>query len=100
MNQIKPADYWRQSKRWAQWLGREGRVIAATYIKVAGSAHVLAAPYAYVVVKLNGVKEKKELMGVGHERLQTGDRVRCVLRKNPSLDQIGLIEYVLKAAKI
>ena len=100
MNQIKPANYWRQSKKWAQWLGCEGRVVAATYIKMAGSSHVLATPYAYVVVEFDEIKERKELMGVGHEQLQTGDRVKCVLRKNPSLDRAGLVEYVLKVAKI
>jgi uncharacterized OB-fold protein len=100
MNQIKPANYWRRSKKWSQWLGCEGRVVAATHIKVAGSAHALSAPYAYVIVKFDGVKERKELMGAGHEQLRAGDRVRCVLRRNPSLDKAGLVEYLLKAVKV
>ncbi len=94
----KPAKYWRQNKKWAKWLGKQGKVLVSTYIKIAGAEHQLIAPYSFAVIEFGD--QRLELMGVGHERLKPGDRVECVLRKNPSTDKTGLIEYQLKAKKI
>ena len=56
-------------------------------------------PYSFALVKLRG-GEKLELMGVGHEKLKPGDKIRCVLRKNRPNHQEGIIEYVIKAQKV
>ncbi|KUK79638.1 MAG: hypothetical protein XD95_0241 [Microgenomates bacterium 39_7] len=96
---INPAKYWRQSKDISLFLGQRGEVMLATYIRAAGSNQHLQAPYSFVLVKLAGGK-KVEMVGVGHDKLQPGDKIECVLRKTPSDDSVGLIEYVIKAKKV
>lgn len=97
----KPAAYSRRNNAWQKWLGKKGKVAAATYIWSAGEEHQAMVPYSYAVVDF---KDKRmELMGVGHKKLEAGDEVECVLRKNPSLaaaDRSGLIDYQLKVKKL
>ncbi len=99
-----PASYWRKNQRWSALIGRKGEVIASTYIHSAGNNQELQTPYSFAIVKLDSNEhqssEKIELMGTGHDYLQTGDRVECVLRKNVSPDTTGVIEYIIKAKKI
>ncbi len=94
----KPAAYTRHNKDWQHWLGKRGKVEAATYIRTAGEEHRVMTPYSYAVVDFDG--ERLELMGAGHEKLEAGQEVECVLRKNPEADRQGLINYVLKIKKI
>ncbi len=94
----KPAKYWRRNKTWQQWLGQEGVVEAATYIRVAAEKYQLLAPYSFVLVDLNGVK--KEFMGCGHQKLQAGDQVQVVLRRAVENSPKDLIDYQLKVKKI
>ncbi len=90
--------YWRHNKTWSQYIGKEGTVVAETYIRVTETKRELFAPYSYVVVDIDG--ERIELMAEGHARLKVGDTVQCVLRKAviPESDQI--IEYCVKAKKV
>ncbi len=96
---IHPAKYWRNAKQTKLYLGRKGTVVVATYIRSAGIGYQLSTPYSFAVVKLDD-GEKVELMGVGHEKLEVGDKIECVLRKVPTNDSSGLIEYIIKAKKI
>jgi len=92
------AQYKRQNQDWAKYLGKTGVVLASTYIRVAAADLSSAAPYSYVLVDLG--EDKKELMGAGHELLQIGDKVQCVLRKISVDGTAGLIEYGIKVQKI
>ncbi len=97
----KPAAYSRRNSSWHKWLGKKGKVIAATYIWAAGEEHRAMVPYSHAVVDFKD--QRLELMGASHEKLKAGDEVECVLRKNPTLahvDKAGLIDYQLKVKKI
>ncbi len=94
---MRPAKYHRLNQKWAQSVGKTGTVIAATFIRVADEKHHLSAPYSFVLADFEG--ESCELMGVGHEKIKTGDKVQCVLRKNLTTDRVGLIEHQLKVKK-
>ncbi len=74
-------------------------MVLSTYIRSAGADHQLLTPYSFAVVELDD-GERVELMGVGHEKLEADDKIECVLRKIPTNDGAGLIEYVIKAKKI
>ena len=96
---INPAKYWRSAKQTKLYLGRKGTVVVVTYIRSAGMDHQSSTPYSFAVVELAD-GEKVELTGVGHEKLEVGDKIECVLRKIPPNDGAGLIEYIIKAKKI
>lgn len=98
MSGIKPAVYWRQNKDWQTWLGRTGKVIVSTTVRVAAPTQERLTPYSYALVDFGN--EKHEFMGVGHEVLQSGDMVKCVLRKRGFGAKHELIEYGIKVQKI
>ncbi len=95
---MKPPQYWRQSKTWSEWLGKTGRVIASTIVRVAAHQRASQTPYSYVVVDFGDIR--KEMMGEGHQVLQPGDQVECVLRKIAESEPHELIHYGLKVKKV
>jgi uncharacterized OB-fold protein len=95
---MHPAKYTRLNKQWKSFLGKTGQVVVSTYIRVAGSEHLRAAPYSLAIVAFG--KNRKELMGVGHQRLEIGDKVRCVLRKGSKKNDSDPLEYQLKVKKV
>lgn len=87
--------YWRASKEWARWMNRQGVVIAATTIRVAPVGLESLVPYCLVLVEFeNG--ERCEFLGAGHEEFISGQVVRCVLRRLPSVDDASVIPYGIK----
>lgn len=95
---VKPPSYWRAAQQWHEWLGRRGRVVVATYIRVAAPQFAVATPYSYLLVDFGG--QRREFMGVGHEHPQAGDEVECVLRKMGQGGAADLIEYGIKVQKV
>lgn len=101
MTSKSPIAYWRQNKKWSEFLGKTGRVLHSTYIRAAGVRHAASTPHSFALIELDGSKpERLELMGVGNQKLETNDKIECCLRKIPTPDQGGVIEYVIKAKKI
>ncbi len=94
---MKPAQYWRKNKSWAALLGRTGKVVVATVIRVPATETAYFGSYPFVVVKV-GTKQF-ECMGVPGEELQAGDQVRFVLRKLKKAVGIEPIPYGLKVVK-
>jgi len=95
---MKPAKYWRLNKQWQNYLGKMGKVIAATKIHVSTPEHQVFVPYNYVIVDFGD--EKKEFMGNANGDLTVGDKVECVLRKIQEPDEKGLVTYGIKVRKI
>lgn len=94
---MKPAQYWRQNKEWKKWLGRSGKVVASTIVRVAAPERTSFTPYSYVLVDFG--QERHEFMGVGHQVFEIGQEVECVLRKIAVLSQEELIPYGIKVQK-
>lgn len=95
---MKPAQYWRQNKEWSKWLGRKGKVVASTMVRVAAPDRSLFTPYSYVIVEFG--KERHEFMGASNDELVIGDVVECVLRKIGTSEKHELIQYGIKVAKV
>lgn len=94
---MRSASYWRASKNWHLWLGKIGRVELSTQIRVSAPQMEELTPYSYAVVSFG--KKRKEFMGVTGEKLQSGDKVVCVLRKLSIGSAASLIEYGIKVKK-
>jgi len=95
-----PAKYWRRNQQWSSWIGQEGTVVTATYVRIPAEEYKLQAPYSFALVDFGSSLGKKELMGCGHERLKSGDKVKIVWRRVPHDDQKSVIDYRLKLKKI
>lgn len=95
---MKPPLYWRLNKNWSNWLGKQGKVIAATLVRVASPECEPLLPFSYVIVDFG--QEKKEMMGADHEIFTIGDQVECVLRKTAQNEPHELIDYGIKVTKI
>jgi len=91
---IKPAAYWRKNKEWKNLLGKKGQVIFSTRVRVAGMGQKRWIPYSFALVEIEG--KRYEMMGVGNEKLNTGDKIVCVLRRLSEPSPEGLIEYGIK----
>lgn len=98
MNVITPVQYWRANKEWAPWLGKRGRVVASTLIRVAEGPFSAWAPYSLVLVEF-AHGERREFMGVGHDVCEPGEKVECVLRRLDTTDAREVIPYGLKVQK-
>jgi uncharacterized OB-fold protein len=97
MNTTAPAHYWRQNKTWKKWLGRRGKVIASTVIRVAADPQSAFTPYSLALIDFKG--EKKMCMGAGNEVFAPGETVRCVLRKLAQPNPTEVIPYGIKVTK-
>lgn len=95
---IKPAAYWRRNKEWKKLLGEKGKVVFSTRVRVAGARQKRWLPYSFALVEIKG--KRYELMGVGNEPLNAGDKIVCVLRRLSESDPKALIEYGIKVKKI
>ena len=95
---VKPAAYWRKNKEWKNLLGKKGRIIFSTRVRVAGGGQKKWVPYSFVLVKIEG--KRYEMMGAGNEKLNAGDKVVCVLRRLSDSDPKGVIEYGIKVKKV
>lgn len=95
---MQPTTYTRQIKTTSQYLGKNGIIVASTLIHVAPPKLSAFTPYCFVLVDLGD--EKKELMGVPGEKLNPGDKVKCVLRKSELPDDKEVIGYAIKVKRI
>ena len=91
--------YWRDSKKWSAWLGREATVIASTVIRVAPAGLEELVPYSLVLVEFDST-ERAEFLGVSHESFQPGQKVKCVFRRLPASSESGVIPYIIKVKLI
>lgn len=90
--------YWRQNKKWSDLLGKKGKVIASTNIRVSSPKLSQFTPYPFAIIDFG--EFKKELMGIPGEVLKIGDKVSCVLRKSEVPDKSEVIGYTIKIIKI
>jgi len=95
---MQTIEYWRSNKSWKKLLGKKGRVLASTFIRVASPDQEELLPYSYLVVDFG--TEKMEMMGVAQQKFKIGDQVMAVLRKTKKEASSEIIVYGLKAQKV
>ena len=95
---MKTIEYWRSNKKWNKLLGKTGKVITNTFIRVAPPEQEGLAPYSYLLVDFGD--QKLEMMGVAHQEFKIGDQVKAVLRKIKKENSEEILVYGLKAEKI
>lgn len=78
-------------------LGREGKIISWTIVRVPPTGFAMLAPYPVVLVDLvNGPRMTAQLVDFEEKDLAVGRRVRVVLRRVSEPPTEGIIPYGLK----
>jgi len=97
MSNITPVKIWRHQKKYAPFLGKEGKIISWTLIKAPPVGYEEEAPYPVVLVEL---QDKKRIIGQlvdwTKKDLKTGKKVKIVYRRVGKVDLEGVIHYGIK----
>ncbi len=94
---MTPVKLWRRSKKVASLLGKEGKILNFTYIRVPSKEFVKQAPYPVVIVTLaNNERMIGQLVDWEKEDLVIGKKVIAVLRRISLDDNEGVISYGIK----
>ena len=96
--QLNSASYWRQNKNWNNFVGKIGKVVFSTKVKVTSPELQSYLPYCFVIVEMEG--ERYEFMSEKGVNLERGDEVKFVLRKISESSKASLINYGIKVVKL
>lgn len=92
-----PVKLWRRSKKVASLLGKEGKILHFTNIRVPSREFVKQAPYPVVIVQLgSGERMIGQLVDWRKEDLVSGKKVIAILRRITTDDAEGIISYGVK----
>lgn len=96
MNTISPVKFWRNQKKIASLLGREGKIESYTIVHVPPAGFEVEAPYPVVLVNFGKSKYTAQLVDYQTKELKIGQKVKAVLRKIKEPDREGIIPYGIK----
>ena len=97
MNSISPVKIWRHQKEITFFLGKEGKIISWTIIRVPPSGYEKQIHYPVVLVELGKGKRKiGQLVDWQDKDLKTGRKVKAVYRRVRQPDPEGVIPYGIK----
>lgn len=92
-----PVKIWRNQKHIARQLGREGKLISWTVVRVPPTGFSTLAPYPVAIVELSGGgKITAQLVDWDDKDLSFGRRVKIVVRKVSEPTTEGIIPYGIK----
>lgn len=92
-----PVKVWRNQKKVARMLGKYGRIISWTVIRVPPSGFSFLAPYVVAVVKLtNGRNIIAQVVDCDPERIEFNQKVVTVVRKITRSGGDEVIPYGIK----
>ncbi|NTU46982.1 hypothetical protein HGA88_05135 [Candidatus Roizmanbacteria bacterium] len=92
-----PVTAWRKQKITAPHIGKQGRILLWTLIRVPSAFFIDQAPYPVVIAEMeDGTREVGQLVDWKQEDLVKNRIVQMVLRKLHSTDKDDIIHYVIK----
>ena len=101
MNTQSPVKIWRNQKYIASMLGREGRIVSWTIIRVPPVGFYSLAPYPVVIVDLIGnTRITAQLVDWMESDLVLGKKVKVVVRRICEPTTEGIIPYGIKVQPV
>lgn len=98
---ISPVKVWRNQKKIAKMLGKTGKIIAWTVIRVPPADFSYQAPYIVAVVKINGGKNIiAQVTDCKISDLKFGQKVKTVIRRTSKPGGDEVIPYGVKVKPI
>lgn len=96
-----PVKIWRNQKHIARQLGREGKLVSWTVVRVPPTGFSSLAPYPVVIVEFSkGERITSQLVDWTDEDLVFGKKVKLIVRKISEPPTEGVIPYGIKARPI
>lgn len=95
-----PVKNWRDTKNFAKFLDKTGRLLVWTKIYAAPLGFEYQVPYLCGIVKFNGIKRAVQIVDCSEEDLKENMQVKVVLRRLKKPDPEGVIDYSLKVRPI
>lgn len=93
---ISPVKIWRNQKKVAGLVGKTGKIVAFTRVRVPPSDFMSQAPYPVAVIELaDGTRITAQLVDWEEKHLKTGQEVQTVIRKVFETGD-GVIPYGIK----
>ena len=97
MNMMTPVKIHRHQKETTSLIGKKGKIVVWTIIRIATKLFSSQAPYPVVIVKLeNGEQIIGQLVDWQEEDLKVGRLVIAVLRRSHTEDKESVITYTIK----
>ena len=94
---ISPIKVWRNQKHIRELLGKQGKIVSYTVIRVAPAGFSTQAPYPVIIVALtDNTKVIGQLVDWQVQHLKGGQRVEAVVRRIYTSDSSGIIPYGIK----
>ncbi len=92
-----PIKIWRHQKEISRLLGKDGRIISFTLIKVPPIGYEGLSPYPVVLIRLmDGEKLVGQMVDWEEKDLRIGRKVKIIYRRIRQPDSEGIISYGLK----
>jgi len=93
-----PVKIWRNQKQIKELIGKTGKVITWTVIRVPPAGFSDQAPYAVALVRLeNGLRLVCQITDADPDKISFGLPVRLIVRRVKEPDADGIIPYGIKA---
>ncbi len=95
---LSPVKVWRNQKKLVNLLGKTGKIISWSMIRVPPANFSDQAPYPVVLIELaNKQRVTVQLVDADQEELRFGQPVKLVIRRVTQPSSEGVIPYGLKA---
>ena len=96
-----PVKIWRNQKKVAQLIGKTGKIIAFTLIRVPPADFSDQAPYPVVLIALaDHTRITAQLVDWDEKHLQFGQKVTTIIRRITKPNADGVIPYGIKVKPV
>lgn len=96
-----PVKIWRNQKKIASLLGREGELVTWTIVRVPPEGFSDQAPYPVGIIALgNGERVVAQIVDWTEDQLFVGAKMKLIVRRTIEPSQDGVIPYGIKAVAI
>ena len=98
---LSPVKIWRNQKKTASLIGKTGKIVTWTVIRVPPADFTDQAPYPVVLVELTeGKRIMAQLVDYDLKHLKQGQKVKTVIRRVIVPNNEGIIPYGIKVTPI
>ena len=98
---LSPVKIWRNQKKVASLIGKRGKIVSWTLIRVPPTDFTSLAPYPVAIISFNeGGMMMAQIVDFEMKHLKKGQRVVTVVRRVTKASDDGVIPYGIKAIPI
>ena len=98
---LSPVKIWRNQKKIKELLGKAGKIVSWTLVRIPLAGFSDQAPYPVVIVELeNNKRITCQMVDFDNKELRTGQKVLTIVRRITEPDADGIIPYGIKVKPV